>query len=94
MRCARGANDGDGGARGEAAGEEDDPAPRALGDRGGALGGVGGVGGGGGEQRPGSPAKAAASSQAVRLSAQASSEDGEETDLQPSVEYSDYSNAS
>jgi hypothetical protein len=55
VRGARRADDGDGRARGEAAGEEDDPAPRALGDRGGALGGVGGAGGGGGEQRPGVP---------------------------------------
>jgi hypothetical protein len=55
VRCARGANDGDGGARGEAAGEEDDSASRVLGDRGGALGDVGGAGGGGGEQRPGVP---------------------------------------
>ena len=55
VRGARGADDGDGGARGEAAGQEDDPAARALGDGGGAPGGVGGARGGGGEQRPGVP---------------------------------------
>jgi hypothetical protein len=72
VRCARGANDGDRGARGEAGGEEDDPHPACWETAEGHLATSEAQEVAAASSAQGSLAKATASSQAVRPSAQAS----------------------